>query len=281
MSKISKFILPLLIASPAFARTNLFKKPADSVEPNIVSSTAKAVEVSARKPSSSVGENPDTKGAVGLHQSAETYGTRNWTMVSDGNVIVSAAKSLRTLNDLRPGDLLPASIRMSVIAFSDGKAPVVAELYLPARGQFVLLGEATLQQASKRISVQFKSIRKADSDVVYSFKASALEADGTVGLKGELHSGSAKFFPAELASAAAAGFADSTVSRSTNALGNTIEQPSLDTHAKKALSSAMLHSAERFGEIQKAETEYSTLEGPVVIQVLIEEQPKITIEGGK
>jgi hypothetical protein len=202
-------------------------------------------------------------------------------MVTQGNPIVASSGAVRYLSDLLPGELRDARIPTSVIAFSEGKAPVLAELTSRSGKSYLLLGEATLERTSKRITVEFSKIRQKERPEVYAFKSFALADDGTLGLKGELHSGEAKYFLAELGSAAAAGFADSTISRSTNALGNTIDQPSFDTHMKKALSSAMVKSAERFGEKLKNVTEYSQLQGPVTIQVLIQDQPKITHEGDK
>lgn len=47
-----------------------------------------------------------------------------------------------------------------------------------------------------------------------------MDQDGILGLEGEYHSGENKFFAAELEAAAAAGFADASVNRPTNAFGN-------------------------------------------------------------
>lgn len=202
-------------------------------------------------------------------------------MVTSGNPIVAASTAARVLADVLPGMIYPATVPMNVMAFSEGKAPVLADVRSNSGKDYVVLGEATLERASKRTTIEFKEIRERGKPEVYSLKATALSEDGSLGLKGEIHSGEGAFFLAELLSAAAAGWADSSVNRSSNAFGSPVEQPSMDTNAKKAASSAMLRSAERFSEKQKANVEYSLLEGPVLIQIMIQEQPKLSFQGGK
>lgn len=101
---------------------------------------------------------------------------------------------------------------------------------------------------------------------------------GTLGLKGDYVSGEAKYFTAEFIASAAAGFADASISRSTNILGNQTEERSLDTSGKKAIGSALSRTADRFSEKVRAAPEYSILEGPTTIQVLIIEQPKRSLK---
>lgn len=108
------------------------------------------------------------------------------------------------------------------------------------------MGDATLERTSKRIVVDFTKIRERYSDKIFDIKAQALADDGILGLEGELHTGEAQYFVAELFSAA--GFVDASINRSTNVLGNQIEERSLNTQMKKALSAALLKSTERFGE---------------------------------
>jgi hypothetical protein len=81
-----------------------------------------------------------------------------------------------------------------------------------------------------------------------------------------------------LLSAAAAGYTDSTIVRSTNTLGQTTDVKNEDTFAKKALTSALTKSADRFAEKLKSAPEYSILYGPKDIQILILDQPKLINE---
>jgi hypothetical protein len=97
---------------------------------------------------------------------------------------------------------------------------------------------------------------------------------GTLGLKGDYVSGEAKYFTAEFLASTAAGFADASISRSTNVLGNQTEERSIDTSGKEAIGSALSRTADRFSEKVRAAPEYSILEGPTTIQVLIIDQPR-------
>lgn len=191
-------------------------------------------------------------------------------MVPQGQSTVVNKNAVLPLKTFKPGEIVDAVIPMSVIAFSEGKAPVVAEVRREGR-VYVMWGDATLEKISKRITIAFSGLREKRSDHVFEFKASALDLDGTLGLIGELHTGETQAFVGELLSAAAAGFADASIRRGTNALGNATEEHSLDTQAKKAFSAAMLKSAERFGERARSAPEFSVLAGPNRSKILIGE----------
>ena len=105
--------------------------------------------------------------------------------------------------------------------------------------------------------------------------ASVLDPKGILGLEGQYVNQESKFFAAEFLTSAAAGFADASIERGQNVFGNYVDAPTVDTASKKALTSAMSKTAEKFSEKIKASPEYSVLEGPVEIKILITEQPKI------
>jgi len=201
--------------------------------------------------------------------------TNSWSKVVHGNPIVPPAQPVaRDLESLLPGEMHLARIKQSVLAFNEGKAPVAAHLTDERGRKILLIGEATLEKNSKRILVDFKTARIANSSELFDFKGVAMDADGNLGLEGNYHSGEPKFFAAELAAAAAAGFADSSVNRSTNAFRNQQEKKSLDTSGKKAIGSALARTADRFAEKVRQAPEYSVLKGPMTIKVLVVEQPR-------
>ena len=201
--------------------------------------------------------------------------SENWSNVVQGNPIVVPSQPVtRDLESLLPGELHMARIKQSVLAFNEGKAPVSAYLTDDRGRDLVILGEASLEKNSKRIFVDFKSIRLNSSPEVFELKAHAMDTDGTLGLEGEYFSGESKLFAAEFAAAAAAGFADASVNRPTNVFGNQQEEKSLDTSAKKAVGSALSRTADRFAEKVRQAPEYSVLKGPMTIKVLILEQPR-------
>lgn len=199
----------------------------------------------------------------------------SWSHVIKGNPIVSPGQAVtRAIETLLPGTIERASIRTSVQAFGNSKAPVQAKIVDQNGRDILLLGEATLEPNSKRITIEFGSAIISGTDEVFDLKAHALDTNGTLGLKGDYVSGEQRYFAAEFLASAAAGFADASISRSTNVLGNQTEERSIDTSGKKAVGSALSRTADRFAEKVRAAPEYSILEGPTTIQVLIIEQPR-------
>lgn len=242
-------LLLLLVPSIATARTPLFKEEPKPVQ---------AAEASQR---------PVAKRAMSTNSS--------WSNVVQGNPIVLPAQPVaRELESLLPGELQLARIKQSILAFNEGKAPVAANLTDERGRDIILIGEATLEKNSKRILVDFRTARLENSSELFDFKGVAMDGDGTLGLEGDYHSGESKFFAAELAAAAAAGFVDASVNRPPNAFGNQQEERSLDTSGKKAIGSALSRTADRFAEKVRQAPEYSVLKGPTTIHILIQDQPK-------
>jgi hypothetical protein len=192
-----------------------------------------------------------------------------------GNPIVLPSQQVASsIDTILPGTIERGVIHTSVQAFGNSKSPVHAKITDRNGRDVILIGFANLEPNSKRIAIEFNSAVLAGSSEVFELKAYALDSSGTLGLKGDYVSGEAKYFGAELLASAAAGFADASISRSTNVLGNQIEERSIDTSGKKAIGSALSRTADRFAEKVRAAPEYSILEGPTTIQVLILEQPK-------
>lgn len=200
---------------------------------------------------------------------------RSWSNVVKGNPIILPAQPVaRTLDTILPGTIERGIIQTSVQAFGNSKSPVHAKIADRNGRDVILIGLATLEPNSKRIAIEFNSAVLAGSNEVFELKAHALDSGGTLGLKGDFVSGEQKYFAAELLASAAAGFADASINRSSNVLGNQIEERSIDNSGKKALGSALSRTADRYSEKVRAAPEYSVLEGPTSIQVLILEQPK-------
>ena len=264
MKYMALVIIATLVASEAKTE-NIFK--AEESKPTGGVTSAPQTHVNHEKP---IKPKPTTL----TNKSLDTI-TRAWTMIGEGQVTITGQNAADYLTELKGGQIVTAEIPMSVMAFSDGKAPVVATIRSQSGEDFRALGEATVEKNSKRISIEFKKIRRTGSDKVFDLKAQALDRDGTYGLEGEVHTGEVKFFLAELLSAAGAGFADASIHRSTNALGNQVDENSLDTQSKKAVSSAMNKSAEHFAEKLKANQEYVTVDGPLNVRVVILEGPKM------
>jgi hypothetical protein len=142
----------------------------------------------------------------------------------------------------------------------------------PLKGA-IFVGEATLDRELKRVLLGFSKIRTA-SGSVYSLQAQALSTSGQVGLVGEHHSETGMFFLAEMASATAAGIADSTINRTQTAFGTFVQEPSLSTSAKQGAATALARTSDRLAEKVRSVPESTTTNPFQEIRSLIQDAPK-------
>jgi hypothetical protein len=177
-----------------------------------------------------------------------------------------------TLKSLKVGDKLEATINHWVIAFSDEKAPVVATLTSRQNKNIKLIGESHLEKNSKRIFIEFT--RAVVAGKVYTLKASALTDLGQPGFEGEYHSRELEYFSGDFISSFVAGYFDGLVPRTKNAFGQTEEDTSVDSAMKKGMSKGAMSSADRFREKLKKVPEFSELQGPFDLNILILEEAK-------
>lgn len=217
-----------------------------------------------------------TKPQISSSNLPEIFRNRKFRNISEeSRIVLPGTKSGIQFTGLKPGDILEAEIRESAFAFPDSKAPVRAVVASGVLKDSLLLGEATLEKNSKRILISFNRFRKANDPLVFNLAASALDSKGILGLVGEYQSSESKLFSAEFLAAGAAGYADSTVDRTQNLIGNTVEQPTASNFAKKALASALSKTSSSISEKLKNAPEFSILEGPVQIKILITDDVKI------
>jgi hypothetical protein len=274
----------LLLSSFATAqttKTNLYQKPPPSALVAVSEETGALAAAgsdikgknAAKAPIKNITPAHAARGNLpGEYQTTLSAGFR----ANESPVVLPSSPHKATVGRLPVGAVIDAEILESVIAFSDLKTPVRALIRSGELKGAVLVGEASLERNSKRVTIEFKRFRLNNSTEVYTTLASALDLEGILGLEGEHHTGEAKYFAGELLAAAAAGFADASVERSTTAFGQIQDQPSLDTSGKKALASAMNRTADRFAEKTRTAPEYSILRGPAGIKILIQDQPRLT-----
>jgi hypothetical protein len=245
----------------AQSRTNLFKKEEAPSKQEIQPNETKNAVVKKKKSSHAAGNLPSE------------YLTHKSISIEESPIVLPTNKAGIKFKDLKPGDLTSATIQESVFAFQESKAPVRALITSGILKGSVFIGEASLEKNSKRILIEFKKFRDPYSKEIFQVQAAAMNDKGILGLEGKLISNEGKYFAAEVAAAGAAGYADSTINREQNAFGNSSDVKSEDTFAKKALVSALSKTADRFSEKLKQAPEYSVLEGPISIQILILDQP--------
>lgn len=177
------------------------------------------------------------------------------------------------LKGLKSGDVVWAVVEQEITASPEMPTPVRAiATGGPFKGSF-FVGEATLERELKRVCFNFNKIRLRSSDSAYVVKAAGLSPRGSVCLEGEYVSQTGKFFIAELASAAAAGFVDSTINRTQSALGTYVQEPSLTNSGKNAAVQALSKTTDRMAEQVRSAPEYTHVHGYQEIQVMIQDDP--------
>ena len=196
---------------------------------------------------------------------------------SENPVILPSSARKAQLASLPLGSVVSAEIVDGIVAFPEAKVPIRAVVRSGPMKGTIFLGEATLERNSKRVTIEFRKLRAQSRSDVYSTLANALDFQGLLGIEGEHHSGEAKYFGAEFAAAAAAaaGFVDASVERNQNILGQVAETASVANATRKAFSNALMRTADRFAEKVRAAPEYVVVRGPIRIQILIQEQPKL------
>lgn len=247
-------------------RTNLFKSVKEPQGKSIDSeSTPKIDQNNTKKARTNSSSNLPTEY---LNQSKSVF-------IEESPVVLPSNRAAIKFKDVKIGDLISATIQESVFAYNDSKVPVRALITSGNLKGSVLLGEASLEKNSKRIQVEFRKFRDPNTKEIFQIQASLMDDKGVFGVEGKLISSERTFFAAELLSAGAAGYADATITRDQNLLGNSVESKNEDTFAKKALTSALSRSADRFADKLKQAPEYSVLEGPIQVQILVLEQPTL------
>lgn len=264
-----KAIIILLLVLPVVAlaqmRSNLYQKP--QVQPE-TKEPEKTLDSKAKKKKVQVIEMP--QGNLPSY-----YFGRNISQIEESPIVLPTNKQSILNGSLLLGEVVTAEIKESLIAFAEAKAPIRAVIRSGKLKDSVLVGEATLEKNSKRILISFNKLRSGNANQSWQLVGNVLDQKGILGVEGKLISGEEKYFAAEFLAAAAAGYADATVQRDQNAFGGYTEKPGTDTFSKKALSSALSKTADHFADKLKSVPEFSVLEGPFEIQVLITEQPKL------
>jgi len=177
------------------------------------------------------------------------------------------------LKGFKSGDVIWAVVEQEITASPELPTPIRAIATSgPFKGAY-FVGEATLDKELKRVLFNFSKLRPKGEDEVYTVKAAGLSPLGSIGLNGEYVSQTGKFFIAELASAAAAGFVDSTINRNQTALGTYVQDPSLANSGKGALVTALSKTTDRMAESVRQAPEYTHIQGYQEIKIMIQDDP--------
>lgn len=177
--------------------------------------------------------------------------------------------------DLRAGDVIHAVVEHELEVWPNVEAPVRAVII---RGKYkgaYLLGDARLDPARKRALIDFSRIRTFGlvGDRSLSIKGIATDEEGRLGLGGNYHSESGKFFFAEVLASAATGFTDATIQRQQNAIGNWVQEPSVANAGKAGLANALAKRSERWAQQEAQAPEWTELGAFREIRVVLKQDP--------
>lgn len=174
-----------------------------------------------------------------------------------------------SLVGLKRGDVLRAVIQKNLAAYPGSKAPITARVI---EGKFkgaFLYGQATLDQTTKRANIEFSSIRPLRSSEAYSFTGELTSADGIMGLEGEYETSYWTYLFAEAATNMVAGFARGSTPYSQTQLGNYTQEPGIKAQATNAVAEGLASTAERIGNRTKNAPEITTVQGPVIVDIIV------------
>ena len=183
-------------------------------------------------------------------------------------IVMPQTKSLgERLEGLNVGDLLKCRISQSFKAYDKSQIPIRAVV---TDGRFkggVLIGEASMDQKAKVVKITFTELR-TQNDQLYSFSGGVF-AKTSEELTGEYETHYWQYFWSEALLAATSGYAQSTVERSKNALGQYETENNPDNAAKLGVAAGLSTTVRELSERGRSAPEFIRIEGPIFIEVMV------------
>jgi hypothetical protein len=215
------------------------------------------------------------RNAIALDSNLPAYLHARNTRAEVSPVILPDLKVATSFVGLKPGIKIRAIIADDIVASPSVPQPLVAKVISGELKGAHFFGEARLESDLNRVLVDFSTFHILGNEKAYALKASALGSGGSMGLTGKFHSHDDKYIAASLLTAGAAAFADATVNRSRTLMGDYVEEPSLDTASKKAVSATLNKSSERLLARAEKVPGYTEVKGPTIIEIIIRESPTL------
>lgn len=265
----------ILYSMMCFAQVPTSEKVLDEL-PNRVESvpkkTSTASEVKIEKAATiSVGRKPATKVSVKIQENSNlpSYAHRKGAVEFNSPVIYNKTTDFRTNPRIKPGDTLKAIINHSIKAYPDSQAPVTARVI---EGEFkgsLLLGTASMDKTTKRIDINFTSIRSTSEATSFDITGLTQSEDGQLGVEGIYESKYWEYFWAETLANSVAAAADATTQKTQTQFGGFLPTPGIDSSVRQGVAVGMARTAERLGERARSQPEITTATGPILINVII------------
>jgi hypothetical protein len=173
------------------------------------------------------------------------------------------------------GDIFDCIIKQDIKAYVGSISPILAEVMIgPFQGlQFV--GNATMDPKTKDIVVEFSKMRDLNNNVKHELKATLHSSTGEIGLMGTFNSKYWQYFFATVLSRTAEGYAQATVQRDRNIIGNYQTVPNTENAGKSAIAEAASSTANLVSDKLKNLPEFVTKKGPIKTKIFIIETPSL------
>lgn len=188
-------------------------------------------------------------------------------------VVIPKTEARKKLDGLSSGSILKIVIQQDIVASNQVPTPIVGTVVSGLYKDSKVYGEAILDNELKRILFNFKTISGGRLIQEYSLKASGLDVLGRVGMTGKYHANDISFGIASFFATATAIAADSQVERSKNNNGDYVENPSAENATKKGVAGALGKVAERLSNRAMTAPGRTEVEGPLLLQLILEEPP--------
>mgnify|MGYP000869456989 CR=1 FL=1 len=188
-------------------------------------------------------------------------------------VVIPKTEARKKLDGLSSGSILKIVIQQDIVASNQVPTPIVGTVVSGLYKDSKVYGEAILDNELKRVLFNFKTISGGRLIQEYSLKASGLDVLGRVGMTGKYHADDISFGIASFFATATAIAADSQVERSKNNNGDYVENPSAENATKKGVAGALGKVAERLSNRAMTAPGRTEVEGPLLLQLILEEPP--------
>lgn len=190
-------------------------------------------------------------------------------------VVLPKTEAKRKLDGLASGSILKIIIKQDIVVSSRVPTPVVGIVVDGLYKDSKIYGEAILDDELKRVLFNLKTITGGSISREYILKASGLDVLGRVGMQGDYHADDITFGIASFFATATAIAADSQVERSKNNNGDYVENPSAENATKKGVAGALGKVAERLSNRAINAPGRTEIQGPLLLQVILDEPPYI------
>lgn len=175
------------------------------------------------------------------------------------------------------GDIFDCLIPQDILGYVGSVSPIRAEITEGEYKGYAFIGNATMDQKTKSIVIEFHKLISKHKTDVFDVKATVHSVTGELGLVGTYNSHYWSYFFAAVLARGAQGYAEGIVQRDRNILGQYINVPNNDNSGRIAVAQAGQQTAELMAEQMKQAPEFTTAKGPILTKIFVMEAPKLNL----